>query len=98
MLTVVAPASITASTTSRRKSSSVREASSGENSTSSHRLRAYFTPSTAVWTISSLAIFSLYSRWIALVARKTWMRGFAAALTALPGRSMSSRLQRARPR
>ena len=36
MFTVVAPASIALSTTSARKSSSVRAASSGENSTSSH--------------------------------------------------------------
>ena len=44
---VVAPASIAASTTWARKSSSVREASSGENSTSSQYSRAIFTPSTA---------------------------------------------------
>ena len=47
MLSVVAPASIALSTTSARKSSSVRAASSGENSTSSQRSRARLTPSTA---------------------------------------------------
>ena len=60
----------------------MREASSGENSTSSHKLRANFTPSTAVRMISSFAMLSLYSRWMALVARKTWMRGRAASLSA----------------
>ena len=37
---VVAPASMTRSTTSARNSGSVRAASSAENSTSSHRNRA----------------------------------------------------------
>ena len=73
-----------ASTTSLRNSSSVREASSGENSMSSQRLRAYFTPSTAVWMIWSFAMPSLCSRWIALVARNTWMRGFSATLHGAP--------------
>ena len=36
-------------------------------------------------TISSLAIFSLNSRWMALVARKTWMRGSAASLERFAG-------------
>ena len=71
---VVAPASITASTTCARKSSSVREASSGENSTSSQYSRAIFTPSTARRMISSCAMLSLYWRWIALVARNTCSR------------------------
>ncbi len=44
-----------------------------------------------------MAIFSLNSRWIALVARKTWMRGRAESRTAAPARSMSAGLQRARP-
>src|SRR5690349_22586660 len=97
MLTVVAPASMTASTTWVRKSSSVRDASSGENSTSSQSPRAIFTPSTAVRMISSCAMLSLYCRWIALVARNTWMRFFAAGLIAFATSSMSPRLQRARP-
>ena len=55
------------------------------------------TPSTARPTISSLSIFSLNSRWMALVARKTWIRGCSACLSASQARSMSSSLQRARP-
>jgi len=97
MLTVVAPASMTASTTWARKSSSVREASSGENSTSSQNSRAIFTPATALRRISSFAMLSLYSRWMALVARNTWMRCRAAGRSALAAFSMSPRLQRARP-
>ncbi len=96
-LIVVAPASTAAWTTSVRNSSSVRDASSGENSTSSHSDLASRTPSTAVRMISSLAIRSLCSRWIALVARKTWIRGWAASLIADHALSMSSGLQRASP-
>ncbi len=97
MLTVVAPTSTTRSTTSARKSSSVRAASSGENSTSSQTALARWTASTARRTISSLAILSLNSRWMELVARKTWMRGRGASRRAAQARSMSSALQRARP-
>ena len=42
-------------------------------------------------------IFSLCSRWIAEVARKTWIRGFWAYWRASQARSMSRSLQRARP-
>src|SRR3569833_680478 len=97
MFTVLAPASMAASTTCARNSSSVREASSGENSTSSHNSRAIFTPSMAVRRISSWAMLSLYWRWMALVARKTWMRCWGAARSAFAASSMSSRLLRARP-
>ena len=98
MLIVVAPAAITARTTSARNSGSVREASSGLNCTSLTNLRAYFTCSTAWRTISSLAFLSLNWRWMALVARKTWIRarspaGFSAAAQA----SMSPLMQRASP-
>ena len=62
MFTVVAPASITAVTTASRKSHSVREASSGENSTSSVNVLASLTPSTLMRMISSLAFLSLYVR------------------------------------
>ena len=58
---------------------------------------ARWTASTARRTISSLAILSLNSRWMALVARKTWMRGRAPRARASQARSMSSALQRARP-
>ena len=47
--------------------------------------------------ISSLAILSLNSRWMALVARKTWMRGRARRAGPRQARSMSAALQRARP-
>jgi len=62
MLTVVAPAAMTASTTSQRKSSSVRAASSGENWTSSVKVFANFTPSTASLSISGLAFSNLSLR------------------------------------
>ncbi len=92
---MVAPASTAACTTSVRNSSSVRDASSGENSTSSHSERAWRTPSAARRTISSRAILSLCSRWIALVARNTCRRGLAAPASADQAASMSERVQRA---
>ena len=55
------------------------------------------TPSTARLTTSSPVIFSLNSRWMALVARNTWMRGFSASFTASAARSMSVGLHRASP-
>ena len=61
ILTVVAPASMAADTTSAKYDSSVLEASSGENSISSHRLFARDIDETAFLIISSFAIFSLYS-------------------------------------
>ena len=85
-----------ASTTSARNSSSVRAASSVENSTSSNCSRAIFTPSTARRTISSLAILSLKSRWMGLVARKTWQRRRGASCSAFQEASMSPRVQRDR--
>ena len=97
MFTVVAPAAITASTTRQRKSISVRAASSGENSMSAQWPRARVTPATARASTSASVIRSLNSRWIELVARKTWIRGCSAALSASQARSMSASLQRARP-
>ncbi len=97
MFTVVAPASIAASTTAARNGSSVRLASSGLNSTSSTNVRASFTPSTLILMISSSARFSLYLRWISLVAQNTWIRGFSAPLTASPARTMSLSMHRASP-
>ncbi len=93
---MVAPASMARSTTSTRKSSSVRAESSAENSTSSNRSRAIFTPSTARRMISSLAILSLKSRWMGLVARKTWQRRWGASLSASQEAAMSPLLQRER--
>ena len=95
MLTVVAPAAITCSTTSTRKSGSVREASSAENSTSLQCERAMPTASTARRTTSARESLSLCSRWMGLVARKTWTRGRSASRRASQARSMSARVQRA---
>ncbi len=47
--------------------------------------------------IWALVIRSLCSRWIAEVARKTWIRGFWANWIASQARSMSRSLHRARP-
>ena len=47
--------------------------------------------------ICARVILSLCSRWMAEVARKTWIRGFWAYWTASQARSMSRSLQRARP-
>ena len=44
----------------------------------------------------SRVIFSLYSMWMSLVARKTWIRGCFADLTAFQAASMSPLVQRAR--
>ena len=62
MLTVVAPAATTARHTWSKKSGSVREPSSGENSTLSTNVFARLTPSTASRRISSRALFNLNSR------------------------------------
>ncbi len=97
MFTVVAPASMARSTTS------VEEIQFGAGGVLRRELdvvavaAARWTPSTARRMISSLAILSLNSRWMALVARKTWMRGRAQSRRASPARSMSAALQRARP-
>ncbi len=96
-LMVVAPASMAAWTTSARKSSSVREASSGENSTSLVYSRASFTFSTLMRMISSLALLELE---LAMdlgggaedVDARRW-----ACLTASPARRTSFSVQRARP-
>ena len=98
MLTVVAPASMAASTTSQRKSISVRAASSGLNSTSAQY--ALGPPDAGDGPLDDLGAWSscsLCSRWMAEVARKTWIRGFWAYWSASQARSMSRSLQRARP-
>src|SRR5262245_21649829 len=96
MLSVVAPASITAASTSRRKPRSERPASSGENSTSATWPRAWRTIASAVFRTSARVIRSLCSMWMSLVARKTWMRGRTQPTTAAAERSMSGALARAR--
>ncbi len=93
---VVAPASMARSTTSVRKSSSVRAASSAENSTSSQCWRAYAMASEAARTTSAGVIFSLYWRWMGLVARKTCTRLRDAGASALSVASMSGRAARAK--
>src|SRR5438034_251675 len=95
MFTVVAPASTTRATTSARKSGSVRAASSAENSTSVHDSRAVRTASTACSNTCSREKRNLNSRWIGLVARNTWMRGFSASRSASHALPMSSRCARA---
>ena len=94
---MVAPASMAASTTSQRKSSSVRAASSGLNSMSGQQALARRTLATAFSMIWALLIRSLCSRWMADVARKTWIRGCWAYWIASQARSMSRSLHRARP-
>src|SRR3989339_932858 len=80
-----------------RKSNSVGEASSGENSTSSTYFNACLTPFTAKLRISSFALRSLYFLWISEVARKTWILGFSAFSSALAALSISFSTARARP-
>src|SRR5947208_1749189 len=85
MLTVVAPAAITASTTWQRKATSVRVASSGENSTSAQRDFACRTASRACSRHFSRVMRSLYLRRLSEVARKMVMRGRSIDLVP-PGR------------
>jgi hypothetical protein len=73
-----APALITSSMIRQRKASSLRDPSSGENSTSATFDRAYFTPRMAISTTSSGFFRSLYSMWMGEVAMKVWMRGCSA--------------------
>ena len=63
-----------------------------------HKAFARLTPSMASRTISSSAFFNLNSRWMAEVARKTWIRASSpAGLTAAPAASMSLGTHRASP-
>ena len=86
---VVAPASITASSTSFKNPISLLPASSQLNSTSSQNVFAYLTASTAFFTTWSGVIFSLYSIWIGLVAMKVWILWNFALFTASPAAFMS---------
>ena len=87
--TTDAPAAIAASTTLHRKSASVREASSAENSTSAHFLRAYATMRFTRSSASRRDMWSLLFRCRSLVARNVCTRGCAASLTASAAASMS---------
>ena len=89
MLTTVAPAAMAASYTLQRKSTSVREASSAENSTSPQRLRAQATACRICRRQSAREMCSLYLRCRSLVAMNVWMRGRAAPLIAAAEDSMS---------
>src|SRR5664279_1000590 len=93
--TVVAPASMTASTTATRKFRSLRVASSAENSTSFTWRRARRTAAAAWSRHSARDIRSLCSRWRSDVAMNVWMRGRAAPSRAAAARSMSASTERA---
>src|SRR5664280_1515643 len=93
--TVVAPASMTASTTATRKFRSLRVASSAENSTSFTWRRARRTAAAAWSRHSARDIRSLCSRWRSDVAMNVWMRGRAAPSSAAAARSMSASTERA---
>ena len=71
------------------KSTSEREPSSGENSTSSQSSRAWATAARAWPFTSSRVVCSLRSMWMSLVAMKVWMRGRSESLTAFQAASMS---------
>mmetsp|Transcript_11203 Transcript_11203/g.28732 ORF Transcript_11203/g.28732 Transcript_11203/m.28732 type:complete len:280 (+) Transcript_11203:934-1773(+) len=98
MLSVVAPASMTAPRMRYRNSGSLRPASSGLNSMSVQpRLRRWRTAATAFSTTSSGVILSLNFMWISEVAMKVCTRGLAAPFTASHARSRSGNLVRERP-
>ena len=78
IFSVVAPASITAVRTSIRNGISLRQASSGENSTSSVKVRANLTASTAIFRTSAGSFLSLCFMWIGEVAMNVWIRRFFA--------------------
>ena len=78
-------------------STSEREPSSGENSTSSVYSRACATAARTWPLTSSRVVCSLRSMWMSLVAMNVWMRGRSASLTAFQAASMSCLLVRARP-
>ena len=96
-LIVVAPSSSAIWITSAMNSTSEREPSSGENSTSSVYWRACATAARAWPFTSSRVVWSLRSMWMSLVAMKVWMRGHSESLTAFQAASMSSLAVRARP-
>src|SRR5947209_17074658 len=78
-------------------STSEREPSSGENSTSSVYWRACATAARTWPLTSSLVVCSLRSMWMSLVAMNVWMRGRSLSRTAFQAASMSCLEVRARP-
>ena len=89
MLSVPAPLSMAAWSTSHMKSKSEREASSGLNSTSSVYSRARATADPASASTCSGLILSLNCMCVGLVAMNVWMRRLAAGSMASQHRSMS---------
>ena len=96
-LIVVAPSSSAIWITSAMNSTSEREPSSGENSTSSVYPRACATAARAWPFTSSRVVWSLRSMWMSLVAMNVWMRGRSESLIAFQAASMSAALVRASP-
>ena len=84
----------------RRSGSRARCAppSSAENSTSSTYLRASSTAATASSSTCARVFFSLYLRWMSLVARKMWMRGGPLRLVQRLGRPLDVQRRAARER
>ena len=79
-------------------STSEREPSSGENSTSSVYSRACATAARAWPLTSSRVVCSLRSMWMSLVAMNVWMRGRSESLHRVPGGlDVLAWLVRARP-
>ena len=97
MLIVVAPALIAVSTARRRKSRSVRVASSADHSTSSVKLRASVTEAWIASSTCSGLIWSLCFMWMGEVEMKVWMRDRRAGRTASAQRSISLAPARERP-
>ena len=97
MLSVVAPASTAACSTSIMKSSGVRVASWGLNSTSSVCSRARLTPALVSASTCSGVILSMCSMWDGLVEMNTWMRARCASRSADQHRSTSPRWVRDSP-
>src|SRR5580698_82815 len=97
MLTVVAPALITASTIRHRNSISLRVPSSADHSTSSMWLRARVTLAIEVSTTCSGVMFSLTRMCSGEVAITVWTRPRLANFTASAQRSMSFGCARDRP-
>ena len=97
MLSVVAPASTAARSTSIMKSSGVRVASCGLNSTSSVCSRARATPALVSASTCSSVMWSMCSMWLGLVEMNTWIRARSASRTASQQRSTSARWVRESP-
>ncbi len=97
MLSVVAPASTEARSTSSMKSRGVLVASWGLNSTSSVCSRARLTPPRVSASTWASFILSMCSMCCGLVEMKTWMRDRSASRTASQQRSTSASCVRDRP-